>query len=74
MRITITQRPQQVTIKRDCFTHSARWKQRGGGDATLFDVVGDENLCRAALTAWSGPNVFELTDDELAERGGGWWP
>ncbi len=73
MKITVTERPQRVTVERNGQTHTARWRQRGGNDGELFEVEGDEHLLRAALTAWYGERTFELTDTELHQRGGGWW-
>jgi len=73
MKIKVTERPKRVEIERNGQTHSARWRERGGNDGELYDVVGNESLCKAALTAWCGEREFELTDEELAARGGGWW-
>ena len=73
MHVKITERPRTVTVVRDGQTHTGRWHECVGNDGQLYDTHGDFNLLRAALTAWDGDNEFELTDEELADRGGGWW-
>lgn len=73
IKIRVTLRPQKVVVERNGQTHSARWRQRDGNDGELYDVTGDESICKAALTAWCGEREFEITDEELALRGGGWW-
>lgn len=72
-RVTITERPKRVTIFHNGVTHTSRWRESGGNDGELFEVQGSASLLKAALTAWDGPNEFELTDEELAQRSGGWW-
>ena len=73
MKIEVSLRPKRVTVTRNGQIHSARWRDRDGNDGELYDVNGTQNLLKAALTAWSGERHFQLTDDELAARSGGWW-
>jgi len=73
MKCEITERPQRVTVVREGVTHTARWRQHGGNDGELFEVHGDKSLLQAVMVAWLGERNFELTDEELVERGGGWW-
>lgn len=69
VKVTVTEKPQTVTVEYKGKIHKAKWKQ----DGTLTNVEGSENLCKAALNAWDGTNKFTLTDVELGERSDGWW-
>jgi len=73
MKITVSERPQRITVERDGHTHTARWRQRGGNDGEFFEVQGSESILRAAMAAWSGQKEFDFTDEDLVKFGGGWW-
>ena len=73
MEITVTLSPKRVTVTRNGQQHHARWRDRNGNDGELYDVSGSQNLLKGVLTAWNGERHFQLTDDELAARSGGWW-
>jgi len=70
MKVTINVADHTVTVVRDGFTHSAIWTN---DDEPLQDLRGDEFILRAVLVAWEGPEVFEISDEELENNGGGWW-
>lgn len=67
--VKITERPNTCTVTYKGRTHTCRWRN----EEVVTNVIGDECLLKAALTAWDGPNEFVLTADELKERSGGWW-
>lgn len=69
VRIRVTEDPNTVTVEYLGRTHSAVWDD----DENLTDVVGDENLLRAAMIAWDGSEQMEISADDLAKAGGGWW-
>ena len=61
-----------VRVEYEGQVHRAVWPDdKDMGD--LEQVVGDANLLSAALYAWSGEDEFEITPEELAEEGGGYW-
>lgn len=52
--------------------HSADLTDTDTG-VVLTDVIGDENILRAALSAWDGQEgTWAITEEELRHRGGGW--
>jgi hypothetical protein len=69
IKVTVTERPQRVRVEYDGVVHTARWRS----DETLSEVVGNESLLRAALTAWLGDREFEISPEDLGKRSGGWW-
>jgi len=67
--ISVADSTNRVEVIRDDQTHSATF----GANGSLTDVSGDPNLLQAVLTAWDGPLTFEISDEDLELRGGGWW-
>ena len=72
VRVVVSEDPNFVTVEYLGKVHSAKWPD-DADSGELEDVVGDEALIRAALTAWEGDNEFELPASEFAARSGGWW-
>lgn len=69
VRIRVTEDPNTVTVEYLGRIHSAAWDD----DENLTGVTGDENLLRAAMIAWDGSEQMEVSADDLAKAGGGWW-
>ena len=67
--IKITERPKTCTVEYKGRIHFCRWRN----NEHIYNVDGDENLLRGALSAWDGANKFKLTEDELTKRSNGWW-
>jgi len=70
--VRVTEDPNTVTVEHLGKVHSGTWPE-DADEGEWQDVVGDVNLLRAAMTAWNGEPSFEVSPQELSERGGGWW-